>query len=247
MPKRAVGTCRAGCRGVAAAQRCLSVPQGNAVLEDEDVSPTQEDGKRPRSLLSPPLLVRCHRGWPMPCCPLAAPGRAPGVSAAPGLGMNPSRVGHGGDGDSRVAVGTPGHAAGDEWCSGSESLLGNRRQGAARGVPRGLPGAMLRSWPHLAAPPRDAAGAVSTGMSGKEAPGWVFFHCSPPHLPRRSLYISANLSLRSPHVGFCRAGVWSCFPWAVFLFLFFSPVPGVLSQAATCALSAPPASCHALR
>uniref|UniRef100_A0A8C3CTV6 E3 ubiquitin-protein ligase n=1 Tax=Cairina moschata TaxID=8855 RepID=A0A8C3CTV6_CAIMO len=40
--------------------RCLSVPQGNAVLEDEDVSPTQEDGKRPRSLLSPPLLVRCH-------------------------------------------------------------------------------------------------------------------------------------------------------------------------------------------
>lgn len=46
----------------AANTRCLSsVPQGNDVLEDEDASPTQEDGKRPGSLLSPCFQIRCHR------------------------------------------------------------------------------------------------------------------------------------------------------------------------------------------
>ena len=46
----------------AANARCLSpVPQGNDVLEDEDASPTQEDGKRPRVVVVPSLSVRCHR------------------------------------------------------------------------------------------------------------------------------------------------------------------------------------------
>lgn len=55
MPRRDLDTCRGGCRGVAAAQRRLSVPQGNAVLEDEDASPTQDDGRRTGAFLG----LRC--------------------------------------------------------------------------------------------------------------------------------------------------------------------------------------------
>jgi len=53
--RRGAGSRRSQCCGVphGADSRCLSVPQGNDVLEDEDVSPTQEDGKRPRLLFFP--------------------------------------------------------------------------------------------------------------------------------------------------------------------------------------------------
>lgn len=55
-PQRGPGTAPSvvlGCCGAANAH-CLSpVPQGNDVLEDEDASPTQEDGKRPRVVVVP--------------------------------------------------------------------------------------------------------------------------------------------------------------------------------------------------
>lgn len=53
--RRGAGSRHSQCSGVphCADSHCLSVPQGNDVLEDEDVSPTQEDGKRPRSLFFP--------------------------------------------------------------------------------------------------------------------------------------------------------------------------------------------------
>ncbi|XP_075296735.1 E3 ubiquitin ligase RNF157 isoform X2 [Opisthocomus hoazin] len=35
--------------------------EGNDVLEDEDASPTQEDGKRPRAVVVPSLSVQCHQ------------------------------------------------------------------------------------------------------------------------------------------------------------------------------------------
>lgn len=67
--------------GVADAH-CLS--QGNDVLEDEDASPTQEDGKRPRVTVVPSLSIGCHR-WAaqrgadagcaqLPCLPPATHG-----------------------------------------------------------------------------------------------------------------------------------------------------------------------------
>lgn len=47
----------------------LPVPQGNDVLEDEDASPTQEDGKRPWVVVIPLLSAHCHRESGVPCCP----------------------------------------------------------------------------------------------------------------------------------------------------------------------------------
>lgn len=46
----------------------LPVPQGNDVLEDEDASPTQEDGKRPWVVVVPSLSAHCHREWGIPLC-----------------------------------------------------------------------------------------------------------------------------------------------------------------------------------
>lgn len=101
------------------------------------------------------------------------------------------------------------------------------------GVPRGLPGAMLCCWPRPAAPPRDAAGAISTGMSGKEAPRCFFFIVFSP-LCQEGLSTSLQTSpcalptLVSVGRG-CEAvplGLFSSFS-------FFSSVSSVLSQAAT--------------
>lgn len=90
LPKSAVGTCRA--------QRCLSVPQGNAVLEDEDASPTLDDGKRPGSLLS--------------CVPPPFGSVSPGVADAllsPGCpGESAGGLGGTGAGDESVMGWTPG-------------------------------------------------------------------------------------------------------------------------------------------
>lgn len=61
------------------------------------------------------------------------------------------------------------------------------------GVPRGLPGVMLCCWPRPAAPPWDAAGAISMGMSGKEAPQWFFFIVFSP-LRHEGLFTSLQTS-----------------------------------------------------
>ncbi|XP_072208064.1 E3 ubiquitin ligase RNF157 isoform X2 [Excalfactoria chinensis] len=55
--RRGAGSRRSRCDGVphCADSHCLSVPQGNDVLEDEDVSPTQEDGPRTGAFLG----LRC--------------------------------------------------------------------------------------------------------------------------------------------------------------------------------------------
>lgn len=71
------------------------------------------------------------------------------------------------------------------WGAGGRVLHG--------GVPRGLPGVMLCCWPRPAAPPRDAAGAISTGMSGKEAPRCFFFIVSSP-LCQKGLFTSPQTS-----------------------------------------------------
>uniref|UniRef100_A0A8C0HPZ7 E3 ubiquitin-protein ligase n=1 Tax=Buteo japonicus TaxID=224669 RepID=A0A8C0HPZ7_9AVES len=88
----------------AAASATASDGEGNDVLEDEDASPTQEDGKRPGSLLSPCFQVRCHR-WaaervadavlaPAPL-PAGCHRGEPWVTLwAPGLGKHLSQQGH---------------------------------------------------------------------------------------------------------------------------------------------------------
>lgn len=204
MPRRDLDTCRGGCRGVAAAQRRLSVPQGNAVLEDEDASPTQDDGKRPGSLLSPLLLVWCHRGWPMPCCSQLS--RLPrGECGGSWWHRGWGRVRHGGavhgwvgqqgDGDGQVAVGTPGQAAGDDWCSGTVSLPGWWTGGSQWGSPgagcrrRGRCSALL-----LAASCCPSAGRSRSHFQEERRLPDGFFHCFSPKLPRRSLSTSPKTS-----------------------------------------------------
>lgn len=98
-PQRDLGTAPSTVLGHCGAANadCLSpVPQGNDVLEDEDASPTQEDGKRPRgrrcplsfcslSLAGSRTSGRCCAAPGSPACWLPS-GRARSASADTGAG-----------------------------------------------------------------------------------------------------------------------------------------------------------------
>lgn len=105
--------------------RCLSpVPQGNDVLEDEDASPTQEDGKRPWVVVVPSLSARCHRE--RGCC--AVPSSPAAIRESPG-GLR----GHWRQGNIRHSRDTHGWAE-HQRVGGASQARGPRELSVGRGA-----------------------------------------------------------------------------------------------------------------